>query len=645
MHGIKIIVALLITLPSFFAISNRAEAAWNVWLDHPIKKYRQNGEDGTSRAQSHSMKMARNEFESFQVFVYANSENLNNVDVTVSNFTKDSDTISDIYIYKEWYVNCDQVSRVEYETGYYPDALLPKVDRFYHETRNTFPFNVTNGKVQGVWVDVGTEVGTEPGTYTATVTISADGKTDVQLPVTLEVFDFALPSTSNFPANYVIRASSTSFGHGYERNFNVSPAKELFREYQKMFLYHRTTPVIRGDGASMKYTWDSGSKTLTVTDYDPWEYWITPAMDGTAITSGPYSGARFPVQHLVNRDKVNTDSGIADADKQQAFIQYMQQTFDHFGTNGWDPMNTLYNTTIDEPHCDNFRNFRGVYMSDCERAHIEAADTVTINTHGQGTFDNVSAHSIITKTGMTDFEQYGFYSPNIATLACPNWQRDCSNNEPSGGTRADYKDSPYWSYLGCSSNGCRTVCDDSCSGAIDSSVDANAMYNRAASFFRYLTRATGSWYWGVAALYSENDLYYTIWSDEYVSNGDGLLLYPGIVSKTGRTWNSMPGNANHAPEIGGTHDIPIASMRWKYIRDQQEDLEYFKLAEEKAGRNAVLAAVGPVFNGVTETKLAYWNLNMSPNILLTARTNVARLITGNQSSTPLTININKPVVE
>ena len=641
-----------IILLLFFSMTESL-GAWNAWVDHSIIKIKQDGYDASnnvvkSGSSSYSFKMAKNEFESFQVFVYADGEALSNVDVVVSDFTKGTNTVDDIYIYKEHYVNCSQNSRVEYNTGYYPDALLPKVDRFYNEKRTTFPVDISINKVQGFWIDVGTEISTVPGTYSATVTISADSKSDVQLPVTLEVFDFALPSTSNFPANYVMRANALSYGHGFERNYKSSPAKELIRKYQEMYLYHRTTSVIRGDGASMKYTWNDSTKTLTITDYDPWEYWITPAMNGTAITSGPYNGAKFPVNHLLNRDKVNTDSSIPDNNKQSAFIQYMQQTFDRFELNGWDPMNTLFNTTVDEPHCNNYRNFRGVNMSDCERAHIEAANTVAIDTHGKGTFKNVSVHSVITKKGMNDFENYGFYSPNIATLACANWDRDCTPNQPSGGSRDDYKDTPYWSYLGCSSNGCRIICDKSCSNQIDSSVDAKAIYNRVASFYRYLTRATGSWYWAVGDLNYTNDVYHSVWSDEYVSNGDGFLLYPGVVTKEGRTWNTFAnigGSADHMPEIGGSHDIPIASIRWKHIRDQQEDLEYFKLAEEQTDKNTVLTTIGPVFNNELDPKFAYWNLNMSPSILLTVRKNIAGLITGTPSSPSTFTIIQSSIVE
>ncbi len=46
--------------------------------------------------------------------------------------------------------------------------------------------------------------------------------------------------------------------------------------------------------------------------------------------------------------------------------------------------------------------------------------------------------------------------------------------------------------------------------------------------------------------------------------------------------------------IGGTHGIPVDSMRLRHIRDGQEDRLLMRLAEAKIGRAAVLDIVGAV---------------------------------------------------
>jgi hypothetical protein len=60
-------------------------------------------------------------------------------------------------------------------------------------------------------------------------------------------------------------------------------------------------------------------------------------------------------------------------------------------------------------------------------------------------------------------------------------------------------------------------------------------------------------------------------------NGDGTLTYRGTPSR-----------------IGGTDEIPVASIRLKAIRDGQEDLLYMMAAEAAVGREAVEAVVRTV---------------------------------------------------
>lgn len=634
----------IISLAVFYLFScvvvPQANAAWNVWLDHSIKKYRQDGEDGTSGSQSHSMKMARNEFEGFQVMIYADSENLNNVDISVSNFTKDTDTITDVYIYKEHYVNCPIKSREEYETGYYPDALLPKVDRFYNETRSTFPFNVANGKVQGVWVDIGTEMATVPGKYTATVTISASGKEDVQLPVTLEVFDFALPSTATYPATYVMRMDQFYYGHGKGREFNNTDGIELMQMYNKIFLYHRAVMKTAGDGYSFNYTWNSSSKTLSLSDWEPWESVHKSGLNGTAITSGPYAGAKASITYVGRASQVEGDSNIAPTDKGTAYRQYLQHFYDFHEEKGWKPFTHLYVESLDEPRCDATVTFRGQSMSECEAVKLQAQDVNSINTHGAGKWRNTFVHTHNQREGITDFYEYGFYSANFYAFACNSWDKDCQWGSPRA-PRDQYPNYPNdrnWPYLACDNNGCDGTGSNYFSGQIDLSVDAPSMYNRLISFNMWKYEGNGTFYWDTGYHIME-DPYYTIWG--FGSNGDGHLLYPGITTRTGRSWSS--GGGEYTPAIGGVHDIPIASMRWKYIRDWQEDLEYMELAKTQQGKAAVDAIVNTIFTN-TDPKFAYWNLNTNPENLLTARNNIAQLINGTTSE-PLTINISKPTIE
>jgi hypothetical protein len=94
-------------------------------------------------------------------------------------------------------------------------------------------------------------------------------------------------------------------------------------------------------------------------------------------------------------------------------------------------------------------------------------------------------------------------------------------------------------------------------GWVDYTIDAAASQNRAMGWLAYLYDVSGELYYGV-----DQDLQ-TAWTDQWEAggNGDGTLFYPGTVDR-----------------IGGTHPIPIESMRMKLIRNGHQDYEYLKLA-------------------------------------------------------------------
>ena len=90
--------------------------------------------------------------------------------------------------------------------------------------------------------------------------------------------------------------------------------------------------------------------------------------------------------------------------------------------------------------------------------------------------------------------------------------------------------------------------------------------------FRYKT--TGELYFA-----TDYDLT-TAWTDQFDfgGNGDGTLFYPGKPSI-----------------VGGTHDIPIESMRMKLIRDGEEDYEYLRFLAAHGDRSQALTVVENLF--------------------------------------------------
>src|SRR5690606_26765441 len=82
-------------------------------------------------------------------------------------------------------------------TGWIPDALIP------HNAAQGFggqPVHVMENCNQGFWIDiyVPDEISLTAGLYTGTITISWRGGTEkLDLPVELDLFDFALPQETH----------------------------------------------------------------------------------------------------------------------------------------------------------------------------------------------------------------------------------------------------------------------------------------------------------------------------------------------------------------------------------------------------------------------------------------------------------------
>jgi hypothetical protein len=88
----------------------------------------------------------------------------------------------------------------DFKEGWYPDPLIP----FVHPVTGrplrgarfqAVPFDLPAGETHGFLVDVFVPPDAKPGTYHGAYTVKADGRETIEIPVTLTVWDFALPAT------------------------------------------------------------------------------------------------------------------------------------------------------------------------------------------------------------------------------------------------------------------------------------------------------------------------------------------------------------------------------------------------------------------------------------------------------------------
>ena len=113
--------------------------------------------------------------------------------------------------------------------GWTPDALVP-----FNATRGRggAPFDIAANQNQGVWFDVAIPRGHPAGTYTGDIRVTEAGKDVKKVPVSLKVFDFALPDETHFHAMIF-------FGEDDVRNRHGTQKADVVAAYHRLAHRHR----------------------------------------------------------------------------------------------------------------------------------------------------------------------------------------------------------------------------------------------------------------------------------------------------------------------------------------------------------------------------------------------------------------------
>jgi len=167
---------------------------------------------------------ARNEYESFQVKVSAGGAALTNVSVSLGAALTGPNgaTIpaANVRFAREDYYRLTTMSDGELATEFprdaagtcqgdcrIPDALIPERDLLTNEDRAAFPMTVPTNENRVAWVDVLVPTSAATGTYSGTVLVKAGAATLSTIPVTLEVLNATLPSTSTMKSQVFVNAN------------------------------------------------------------------------------------------------------------------------------------------------------------------------------------------------------------------------------------------------------------------------------------------------------------------------------------------------------------------------------------------------------------------------------------------------------
>ena len=505
-----------------------------------------------------SLAAAKNEFEAFQVVVTGPASG---VSASASELTG-AGKISAPKLFREELITVTNPSAADGATGRFPDALVPDVDDVVGEKRNAFPFDVPAGESHAIWVDYHVPADAPAGSYHGTVTVhTAQGDTSVDVQLT--VWDFALPSTSSLKTSFTLSGGAVEKAHG----LSGEALTELRQKYTQMALDHRI---------SISDPWEDGQ-------YGDWSHFDNaygPFLDGHASTQ--LQGAKLTSL----RSGANLGSVAEHAD-----------WAGHFKSRGW--FDRLFQYTCDEPPitCSwgdvNARaqiakqadpGFRTLVTTDIEQATKNGVDS--------------SIDLMVPLINVMDDRPTSAYGWTEGGEKAPEYNGFLH----SGGQKE------LWLYESCMSHGCGGTVDIGnpsadqlyFTGWPSYMIDASATRSRALEWFSFRYGATGELYYETAQAYYDHDAWTSQW--DFNGNGDGTIFYPGTASK-----------------IGGSVDIPVASLRMKMIREGMEDYEYLKLLSDVGGADEAKQIAQQLFPRAYQADVA-------PADLMAAREAIARSI-------------------
>ena len=522
------------SLPQFFALAVTAliagsASAAQVWVAPAAQKIRPSVQPAAGAPTAASIAAAQNEFESFQVVVTGAASGVS-MSIEGLNDGK-GHTISgrDLVLYREALLNVLSQTGGDGAAGMWPDALVPDVDPIAGEKRNAFPFDVPAGESRAVLVDVHAPDGTPAGAYTGVLHITGGVKVDV--PVTLTVWDFAIPSTSTLRSAFGLAWNGPCVGHGDGGcNGGASDLALRARYVQAALDNHLTlhTPYYTS-------TVDSSGNQ----NWGAFDQYAGPFLDGTAPTR--LKGAKL--------------TSLAVNGPQAANAAQVKAWHDHVAAKGW-TSTTLFDYVCDEPPLTCAWSDVNPRISQARAGDASVATLVTTTT------DEAKAQGV---SGID------LYTPVV------NYMEGKPGSDHAGNQRSKYPAVAWW-YQSCMSFGCSGV-----GGGLDGqgetgwpsyAVDTDATRNRAMEWMSYSYNMQGELYYETTMAYFTGDPWVT--QANFGGTGDGTLFYPGTPAK-----------------IGGSTEIPVESIRLKGLRDGMEDYELLHLASTLGlGAQALAIAQG-----------------------------------------------------
>ena len=185
-----------------------ARADWHVWTTTQTVHVCRDAPAGTGT--DIHIAAARNEWRSFQVLVRSD-EAVKGVTVEPGDLAGPGGAVlrgADAVLYRQHQMELTLPSyrNADFKPGWYPDPLIPSKHPLTRVPLgggrlNAIPFDLPANETHGFWIDLYVPPDARPGEYRGTYRVRAATK-EVNLPMTVTVWDFALPATPTMKSEF-----------------------------------------------------------------------------------------------------------------------------------------------------------------------------------------------------------------------------------------------------------------------------------------------------------------------------------------------------------------------------------------------------------------------------------------------------------
>ena len=230
------------------------------------------------------------------------------------------------------YTNIIRTRDPQARTGSTPDIVLKSA-----------PVDAKTGQNSPFLISVKIPSDAKPGVYRGTIRVRAGDKQISSIPLSVEVYNFALPQDPAFRT--LITYSASSF-----RPWDKRPLQEIEHDIARVLYAHG----VRGSGATAEVPAKivDGKVVCDFTAFDERIQWYIDELHFNAFFLGPMFGGGTGAGWEKHRKWLDMDPLSADFNRY--FPEYMRQVGAHLRQKGW--MDKAYLYLWDEPESDYFDN-------------------------------------------------------------------------------------------------------------------------------------------------------------------------------------------------------------------------------------------------------------------------------------------------